>query len=216
MGGCPPTFSAHCLPRRFSDPRPHLEAPAASSRRATRPFFSKSAPLGHGWRLPAPPPKGDRRAAGQPPSFFGAGAGRVTPPLIAARVKKEKQHRKTLLQKPSPFLRSFVDNERRERRAALREQRERKPSEESREIAAHRVFFGLRRAELARLRRLSLGLRRFSACGAKRTRPKSQACGGYLLTCLLTRRGSGLRANGSKQIHLLLFSSTLRSSFVRC
>ena len=65
------------------------------------------------------------------------------------------------------------------------------------------------------LRRLSLGLRRFSACGAKRTRPKSQACGGYLLTCLLTRRGSGLRANGSKQIHLLLYSSTLRSSFVR-
>ena len=53
-----------------------------------------------------------------------------------------------------------------------------------------------------------------SACCAERTRPKSQACGGSLLTCLLTRRGSGLRANGSKQIHLLLYSSTVRSSFV--
>ena len=56
MGGCPPTFSAHCLEGRFSDPRPHLEAPAASSRRVAWPFFSKSAPLGHGRRLPALPP----------------------------------------------------------------------------------------------------------------------------------------------------------------
>ena len=158
-----------------------------------------------------------RRAIGGRPVNFPPPSGRglgVERPLAPSPRVKEKQHRETLLQKP--ILRSFVNNERRERRAALREQRERKPSEESREIAARRVFFGLRRAELARLRRLSLGLRRFSACGAKRTRPKSQACGGYLLTCLLTRRGSGLRANGSKQIHLLLYSSTLRSSFVRC
>ena len=37
-------FSAHRLEGRFSDPRPHLEAPAASSRRATRPKLSKGPP----------------------------------------------------------------------------------------------------------------------------------------------------------------------------
>ena len=67
------------------------------------------------------------------------------------RPHKQQENRKnTLLQKALSVLRSFVNNERQERRAALREQRERKPSEESREIAARRVFFGLRRAELAR------------------------------------------------------------------
>ena len=50
-----PVFSAHRLEGRFSGPRPHLEAPAASSRRATRPKISKGAPLGHGGRLPARP-----------------------------------------------------------------------------------------------------------------------------------------------------------------
>ena len=50
-----PIFSAHRLEGRFSGPRPHLEAPAASSRRATPPKFSKGAPLGHGGRLPARP-----------------------------------------------------------------------------------------------------------------------------------------------------------------
>ena len=51
-------FSAHRLEGRFSDPRPHLEAPAASSRRATRPKISKGAPLGHGGHLPARPTGG--------------------------------------------------------------------------------------------------------------------------------------------------------------
>ena len=101
--------------------------------------------------------------------------------------------------------------------AALREQRERKPSEKSGEIAADRVNFlacgALNWLACGALNSACGAFR--SACGAKRTRPKSQACGSSLLTCLLTRPGSGLRANGSKQIHLLLFSSTLRSSCVR-
>ena len=85
--------------------------------------------------------------------------------------------------------------------AALREQRERKPSEKSREIAADRVNF----PACGALNWLACGAFRSacgafrSACGAKRTRPKSQACGGSLLTCLLTRRGSGLRANKWQQ-----------------
>ena len=81
-----PVFSAHRLEGRFSDPRPHLEAPAASSRRATQPFFSKSAPLGHGGRLLAPPQKGHRRAPEQMPCCLGGawvGAARPRVPLVA-------------------------------------------------------------------------------------------------------------------------------------
>ena len=58
-----PVFSAHRLEGRFSDPRPRLEAPAASSRRETPPKISEGAPLGHGGRLPAQPSgRGKQRA----------------------------------------------------------------------------------------------------------------------------------------------------------
>ena len=67
-----PIFSAHRLEGRFSGPRPQLEAPAASSHRATPPKFSKGAPLGHGGRLPAQPTAagGSTPSSPPPPSPF--------------------------------------------------------------------------------------------------------------------------------------------------
>ena len=73
-----------------------------------------------------------------------------------------------------------------------------------------RNFSGLRRAELACLRRFRSACGAFrSACGAETNQAKEPACGGSLLTCLLTRRGSVV-----VQQHPLLYSSTLRSAFV--
>ena len=111
-----PVFSAHRLEGRFSDHRPHLEAPAASSRRATQPFFSKSAPLGHGRRLPAPPQKGCRRALERMACCFGGGAlARCAPaPQCPRRRERKKKKATELLCRSFCALsrRSFVNNER--------------------------------------------------------------------------------------------------------
>ena len=132
-----------------------------------------------------------------------------------AELVKEKQHSVRASAKALSVLRSFVNNERRERRAALREQRERKPSEESREIAARRVFFGLRRAELARP--AALVARPAALFGLRRQTNQAKEPGlGRLSTHLLAHAAWIGFASKWQQVHLLLYSSTLRSSFVRC
>ena len=88
-----PIFSAHRLEGRFSGPRPQLEAPAASSHRATPPKFSKGAPLGHGGRLPAPPTAAGGNAPSPPsPTPFGLRSCAPPPhPPPSPSIKKAKK-----------------------------------------------------------------------------------------------------------------------------
>ena len=115
------------------------------------------------------------------------------PPFLIARVKKEKQHTAQTSAISFCLSRSLVNNERRDVlllcESSAGETRARRAGRSQHTT----YFFGLRRAELACLRRFSFGLRRET-----RARPKCQACGASLLTCLFTRRGSGLRANAQQ------------------
>ena len=98
-GSSCPVFSAHRLEGQFSDPRPHLEAPAASSRRVTRPFFSKSAPLGHGGRLPERPtgaPGEEARHAPLLPHYLIFCAPKPLPLLAEKKSKQKKKSTATL------------------------------------------------------------------------------------------------------------------------
>ena len=99
-GRCAPVFSAHRPEGRFLGPRPHLEASAASSRRATPPKFSKGAPLGHGGRLPARPAGAsweEARPSPLPPRRILSCAPLPVPPSPKKKQAKNlKQHKQLL------------------------------------------------------------------------------------------------------------------------
>ena len=125
---------------------------------------------------------------------WGGGASRALYALRAgSRKKRKKQHRASAKLAPSrrsaPLL---VNNERPPAvllcGSSASENRARRADR-----SRSRNFSGLRRAELACLRRFRSACGAFrSACGAETNQAKEPACGGSLLTCLLTRRGSGL------------------------
>jgi hypothetical protein len=62
-GRCAPSFTAHCLEGRFSDPIPRLEAPEALYSPAKPAIFSIGAPPGHG-RAGRPGRRGSAAARG--------------------------------------------------------------------------------------------------------------------------------------------------------
>ena len=108
------------------------------------------------------------------------------PPFLIARVKKEKHSTQQTSAISFCLSRSLVNNERRDVlllcESSAGETRARRAGRSQHTT----YFFGLRRAELACLRRFSSACGAFrSACGAKRTRPKSQACGSSAFTHLL-------------------------------
>ena len=163
--------------------------------------------MGHGGRLPAPPPKCRRRAAERMASYLGGGGSARHPPLLPLAAKRKKAtQRRFCAEACALSRRSFVNNERPEAllcESSASNNRARRAGRSQQIDRA--IFSGLRRAELACLRRFSFGLRRQT-----RARPKCQACGASLLLALtsrsLTRRACLVSEANLQQICLLLCS----------
>ena len=105
----PETLHAGCLVRTSWVPQ---RTPPSSTRSPPQ-ARGASAPLGHGGRLPAPPPKCRRRAAERITPCLGAGASARRPPLLplAAKRKKATHHRRFCAEACALSRRSFVNNE---------------------------------------------------------------------------------------------------------
>ena len=148
---------------------------------------------------------------------WGGGASRALYALRAgSRKKRKKQHRASAKLAPSrrsaPLL---VNNERPPAvllcGSSASENRARRADR-----SRSRIFSGLRRAELACLRRFRSACGAFrSACGAETNQAKEPGLRRLSTHLLAHAAWIGFGANGSMQIHLLLYGSTLRSAFVR-
>ena len=157
-----PIFSAHRLEGRFSDPKPHLEARAASSRRATRPFFLKVPRWGTAGAYRRRPRRAtDGRPSKCPAAWGDAGRRGLPPCTLGGGWAKGGKKRATEKLAPSLGGPPLCTTSGR-RCCSARAARAKTEREEQGDRSRSRKFSGLRRAELACLRRAEFGLRRFS------------------------------------------------------
>jgi hypothetical protein len=98
-GRCAPSFTAHCLEGRFSDPIPRLEAPEALYSPAKPAIFSIGAPPGHG-RAGRPGRRGSAAARGAADRHVQGRLGAPRPAPGLALPQSKKPHRLQRGRKP--------------------------------------------------------------------------------------------------------------------